>query len=100
VPVFIDSTAGATVTVRVTPRSGRTALAGVSGTQLLVRVAAAPVEGAANDALVALLAETLRIPRRAVRVDAGERSRIKRVVVEGYRALELDNRLAAALTER
>ena len=88
------------MTVRVTPRSGRTALAGMSGNHLLVRVAAPPVDGAANNALIAVLAETLRVPRRAIHVVAGERSRIKRVVVEGYPASELDNRLAAALAER
>jgi uncharacterized protein (TIGR00251 family) len=86
--------------VRVTPRSGRTALAGVLGTQLLVRVTAPPVEGAANDAVIGLLADVLRVPRRAIRVAAGERSRTKRLIVEGYRAADLDERLAAALPER
>jgi uncharacterized protein YggU (UPF0235/DUF167 family) len=66
----------------------------------LLRVAAPPVEGAANEAVINLLAETLRVPRRAIRLATGERSRTKRLVVEGYHASELDVRLAAALAER
>jgi uncharacterized protein YggU (UPF0235/DUF167 family) len=58
------------------------------------------VEGAANEAVVALLADALRVPKRALRVVAGERGRSKRLVVEGYSASELDTRLAAALPQR
>ena len=50
---------------------------------LLVRLAAAPVDGAANDELIALLAQTLRIPRRAITIVSGERSRTKRVRIAG-----------------
>lgn len=74
---------GCSITLRVLPRAGRTALAGTRGGALLVRVAAPPVEGAANDALVDFLAERLGIPRRAVRLVAGHRSRDKRVHVAG-----------------
>ena len=48
-----------------------------------MRVSAPPVEGAANDALIALIAGTLAVPRRAVRIVAGERSRQKRIAVDG-----------------
>ena len=50
---------------------------------LLVRLAAPPVEGAANDALIAFLAERLGCPRRHVTIAAGELSRDKRVRIEG-----------------
>jgi len=50
---------------------------------LLVRVAAPPVDGAANDALEAFLAQVLAVQRRRVRVLAGARSRRKRITVEG-----------------
>jgi uncharacterized protein (TIGR00251 family) len=83
--------------VRVIPRAGRTAIAGVRGDALLVRLAAAPVDGAANDALLDLLASALRRPRRDLSIAAGERSRSKRVAVSGMTAGELTTALSAIL---
>lgn len=60
---------------------------------LLVRLAAPPVEDAANDALVTLLASALGVPRRSVRLIAGERSRNKRVVIDGRTEVEIRERL-------
>ena len=73
----------ARLTVRVTPRAGRSAVAGVRDGMLLVKLAAAPVDGAANDALVALLSEVLHIPKRSIRIRSGERSRTKTVEIDG-----------------
>ena len=53
---------------------------------LVVRLAAPPVEGAANEALVEYFAGVLRLPRRAVRVVSGERSRQKRLAITGVTA--------------
>jgi uncharacterized protein YggU (UPF0235/DUF167 family) len=50
---------------------------------LRVRLHAPPVDGAANDALVAFLAERLAIPRRGVRIVTGATSRMKMIEVEG-----------------
>ena len=50
---------------------------------LLVRLAAAPVDGAANEELINLIAKTLRIPRRDVTIVGGERSRTKRIRITG-----------------
>lgn len=69
--------------VRVMPRAGRSGFGGLRDGALLVRLAAAPVDGAANDELIALLAKTLRIPRRAITIVSGERSRTKRVRIAG-----------------
>ena len=74
---------GVTFRVRVTPRAGRTGVAGERGDALLVKLAAAPVDGAANDALVALLASLLDRPKRDVSIVSGERSREKVVEVRG-----------------
>jgi uncharacterized protein len=74
---------GVEIDVRVIPRSRKTGTDGLRGDALLVRLTAAPVGGAANDALVELLAERLAVPRRAVRIVAGDRTRQKRVSVEG-----------------
>jgi uncharacterized protein YggU (UPF0235/DUF167 family) len=60
---------------------------------LRVRVAAPPVAGAANEALVRLLARTLDVPRGAVRVVHGEASRDKTVEVDGLDEAEVWRRL-------
>jgi uncharacterized protein (TIGR00251 family) len=83
--------------VRVTPRAGRSAIAGVRGDVLLVKLAAAPVDGAANDALVSVLAAAFDLPSRNVQIASGLRSRTKRVVIAGADAGDLDRRLAALL---
>jgi uncharacterized protein (TIGR00251 family) len=69
--------------VRVTPRAGRSGFGGLRDGALLVRLAAAPVDGAANDELIALLAKSLRIPKRDITIVSGERSRSKRVRIDG-----------------
>ena len=69
--------------VHVQPRASRTELAGLHGAALKVRVNAPPVDGAANDAVIALLAQTFGVPRRSVRVVAGLTSRAKTVELEG-----------------
>lgn len=72
--------------MRVIPRAGRSAFAGVRDGALVVRLAAAPVDGAANDELIDLLARTLHIPKRDVTIVSGERSRSKRVRIAGLNA--------------
>ena len=76
------------LTVRLTPRAGRAALDGVrveaDGRPVLaLRVAAPPVEGAANVALVAFVAEGLGLRRSDVALASGETSRIKRLRLSG-----------------
>ena len=85
------------IAVRVVPRAGRSGFAGLRDGALLVRLAAAPVDGAANDELIALLARTLHLPKRDISIVSGERSRSKRVRVAGMdRAVVLDTLLAGA----
>jgi len=69
--------------VRVVPGSKATAVAGELGGALRVRVAAPPVEGRANAALLAFLAARLDLRPRELRVEAGARGRDKLVVVRG-----------------
>lgn len=68
-------------TVRVAARASTNAIGGVREGALLLRVTAPPVEGAANAAVVALLARALRIPPSAVRIDRGAAARTKVVSV-------------------
>jgi len=69
--------------IRVMPRAGRSECAGLRDGVLVVRLAAAPVDGAANDELIALIARTLRVPRRDITIVSGKHSRTKRVRVAG-----------------
>lgn len=74
---------GVRLRLRIQPRASRTEVAGLHGDRLRIRLAAAPVDGAANEELVRFLAEVLGVPRRAVEVTAGHGSRQKTVTVAG-----------------
>ena len=71
------------ITVRVQPRARTNEVVGRHGDALKVRLSAPPVDGAANDALVELLAGTFGIPGRDVTILAGAGSRTKVVQLEG-----------------
>jgi uncharacterized protein (TIGR00251 family) len=76
-------TNAAVLAVRVIPRAPRTTVDGERAGAILIRLAAPPVDGAANDALVAFLAAALGVPRRQVTIVSGATSRDKRVRIEG-----------------
>jgi hypothetical protein len=86
------------ITVRVVPRAGHTRVAGVRDGALVVRLAAAPVDGAANEALVALVAGALGVPKSRVALAGGARSRDKRVRVDGLSPEDARRRLSAILS--
>jgi len=86
---------GVVLTVRVIPRARRAELAGVRDAALVVRLTAPPVDGAANTALVELLSEAFAIPKRDVTILGGDRSRTKRVRLEGIDIATARSRLAA-----
>lgn len=69
--------------VRVQPRASRNEIVGEHGSILKVRLQAPPVDNRANEALVALLAESLGVSRGAVEIVAGWTGRKKRVAVRG-----------------
>jgi uncharacterized protein (TIGR00251 family) len=79
---------GLAVAVRVTPRGGRDAVEGLghdadARPHLKLRVAAAPVDGDANEAVEKLLAKWFGVPRSAVEVTSGTSQRLKRVHIDG-----------------
>ncbi len=82
--------------LRVVPGARRSGVVGRYGEAWKVRVSALPEGGAANAALVRLLAETAGVPARDVAVVAGHTGRDKIVELAGISASELENRLAAA----
>ncbi|WP_276469524.1 DUF167 domain-containing protein [Sphingomonas naasensis] len=71
------------IAVRVTPRASRDRLAAGSDAHFAAWLAAAPVDGAANAALVALIATVFDVPKRAVTLRAGEAARLKRLAIAG-----------------
>ncbi|MEH3040229.1 MAG: DUF167 domain-containing protein [Sphingomonas paucimobilis] len=86
-PFTLDAT-GATLTIRATPKASKTTMTGVialegDATALGLRVAAPPVDGAANEEVVRFVAKALRVGRSAVTLVAGQTSRIKRLRIEG-----------------
>jgi uncharacterized protein len=72
---------GWVLAIRVQPNASVTAIAGEYGEELKIRLAAPPVDGKANEALVTFLARSLGVPKAAVRVLRGESSRSKTVRV-------------------
>jgi uncharacterized protein len=71
--------------VQVVPRSARTEIVGEYNGALRVRIAAPPVDGAANDELIRILAKTFKVARSSVKIINGQSARVKRVCVEGAR---------------
>ncbi len=89
------SSAGATVTfpVKVVPRAPRNRIEGWQGGTLKVRLQAPPLEGKANAALLALLAELLNIGKGQLEIISGETGRLKLVRVHGLTAEQVQMRL-------
>jgi uncharacterized protein len=85
--------AEARLDIRVIPRAPRTRVDGMRGGAILIRLAAPPVDGAANAALIAFLATALDLPRRNIRIVSGEKSRDKRVAIAGIDDLTARTRL-------
>lgn len=88
---------GVVLRVHVQPGAGRSAVVGRHGDALKVRVAAPPIEGRANQAMLALLAEELGLAPDDVELVGGATSRSKRVRLAGLDGEEAEKRLRVAL---
>ena len=88
-----DTKDGAILTVHIQPKASTTECVGIHGDALKIRVAAPPVDGAANDALIRFLAQTLTLPLAAVRIESGTSGRHKRVRLRGVTAERVFARL-------
>ena len=92
---------GVTLAVRAQPGAKKTAITGVYGegaeTQLKIAVQAPPVEGRANTALVAFLADFFGIPRSRVKLVSGELSRSKVFLLRGVTLAQAEARLTQAM---
>jgi uncharacterized protein (TIGR00251 family) len=82
--------------LRVVPGARRPGVVGRHGSAWKIRVAAPPEDGRANQAVLGLLADTLRLPRRAISIVAGHGARDKVVACEGLSADEAESLLLSA----
>jgi uncharacterized protein (TIGR00251 family) len=80
---FVATRSGVRLRLHIQPRALSTAIVGLHGDALKIRLAAPPVDGAANEALIRFLAERLGVPRAAVELEGGATSRAKVVHVAG-----------------
>lgn len=83
--------------VRVIPRSSKNSLEWEEGS-IKARLTAPPVDGAANDALITLLADTLSLPRRAISIAHGATGRQKLIDIEGLAPEDVAQRLTAKVS--
>lgn len=90
---FRPSARGVRIDLRVIPRSPRNTFDGMRDGRLVLRVTAPPVDHAANDAVVAAVADALGVPKRSVRVVAGTTSRNKAVEVDGVTMERVETQL-------
>ena len=88
---YIHENGTLTFKVLVSPRASRSEIVGEHDGALRVRIAAAPVEGAANEDLARVLAKAFDVPRTAVEIVAGHSSKRKTVSIMGDVATKLES---------
>ena len=96
----MDGKNGAILTIHVQPKASHTACVGIHGNALKIRIAAPPVDGAANKELVRFLASEFSLPTTAVRIESGAGGRKKRVRLCGMSAKQVMAHLAQKGTLR
>ncbi len=88
-----DTPAGATFAVKIHPRARKNAITGEIGDALKLSLTAPPLEGRANEACIAFLANLLKVPRSSVTIASGQTSRRKVIRVSGISAGEVQERI-------
>jgi uncharacterized protein (TIGR00251 family) len=92
---FLRETAGGTLlAVKVQPRASKNEIGGVLGDELKIKVTAPPVDAAANQALIELLAEKLGCSRGKVELIRGQTSRHKTIMLHGFKPAEVSEKLS------
>ena len=85
---------GVYLAVKLQPRASQNQIAEIVGRELKIKVTAPPVDAAANEALIRLLADRLECPRGSVQLVQGHKSRHKVIFVRGLGAAIVEERLA------
>ncbi|MEO6982359.1 MAG: DUF167 domain-containing protein [Edaphobacter sp.] len=94
VPGFVQDVAdGCTLSVRVHPGARRNDVTGLHAGAVKISIATPPSDGRANDALIAFLAEALRVPQARISILSGTMSRSKLLRIEGKSAAEVQSAL-------
>lgn len=89
-PALRQTAHGVSLSVKLTPRAGADEIVGLDGEALKIRIKAPPVEGRANEALLAFLARRLGVPRAAVELVSGAGDRRKVVRVSGLALADVE----------
>ena len=89
-PSFLRETTGGTLlSVKLQPRASKNEIGAPLGDELKIKVTAPPVDAAANQALIELLAEKLDCPRGRVELIRGQKSRHKTLLLHGFKPDEV-----------
>lgn len=88
-----DTAQGAQFALRVQPRASRTQVAGILGDAVKLAITAPPVDGKANEAVIAFLSDLLRVPKSSITIVSGETGRNKLIAVRGAGAEAVRNAL-------
>jgi len=94
-----QTASGVRLDVRVIPRASRSTLDGVREGRLVLRVTAPPVDSAANEAVVRLLADALQVPKSAIAIVGGATGRSKTVELRGQAAAAISSTLERLLSD-
>ena len=88
-----DTPSGVTFQVKVHPRARKNGITGEIGDALKLALTTPPIEGRANEACIAFMAEFLNVPRSSVTIAAGETSRNKLIRIRGLSAAQVEAKL-------
>ena len=100
-PAFMRIQRGAVcLAIRLQPRASKNAIDAPLGSELKIKVTAPPVDSAANEALIRLLAEALHCPRGSIQLVRGQTARHKVVQVQGMSPEDVLARLLSSAQER
>jgi uncharacterized protein (TIGR00251 family) len=91
--MFTESNGAVTFAVKVVPRASKNQIVGIEGDAIKIRLNAPPVEGKANDALIAFLAAALAVPRARIEIVTGQTSRRKILRVRGMAPQEVERKI-------
>lgn len=86
--------------IRVLPRSSKCELAGLQGDALKIRITAPPVEGRANEACIRFLASLFNVNKNRIAIEAGHKSKNKRVSIAGLTSVDVHAALPEDLKQR
>ena len=87
------------LTVKVQPRAKRNEILGFDGDILHLRVTAAPVEGKANEAVIALLSKVLHVPKNSISLTQGQKAKLKVFLIEEASLERIKKKIPSAARE-